>query len=333
MYDGIFSAHELTPHMLGQASGDSIIIAFDHVENKNMNFNNTIYQNSFEPWIPASGPGQCISGNNSAGVYDDCWTAYNGLVEMSWQASNAATGWGAGGNYNHMGPVVWPSAGYIQSSTTYAKGEATGGVRHPHSLIFNNYVYLFYLDQSPGSYGIKVARSAVTDKAMPGTFHSFTAKAGFSQSADSLPAGFSLTKIGDFLAKPGPSSDPVLGIRDSYSFSAAHVGSGNCFAGVEELLDTNGLLTTMLWKSPNLINWTQVSTLRTAPNWGKADMHYPIFLDSSGRSNTEISAPSFYIEGTDNGSGTVGLIQVGVGNFCTFPTGVAVGTAISHDAR
>ena len=324
MYDGLFSAHTLTPEMQGKTSGDSIIIAFDHVENKNTIAHGITFQNTFEPWIKASGPNHCVSGTDSSGNYTDCWTAYNGIIEMSWQPSTAATGWGAASYYTHEGVVVWPSDGYIRPWTDsdplpkYAQGVATNGNRHPHSIIDGNYIYLYYLDESPTNSGIKLARAPLTGGARPGTFSSFGLK-DFSPSPDALPAGFTMENLQKFLSTPGPKNSTILGAnRQSISFSAAHVGTGRCFAGVEEYLDPNGKWMIFLWKSNDLSHWTQVSTLRTSTNWGTGDLHYPIFLDSTGRTNTEIAADQFYIEGTDSGTGTVGLMKVHTTDFCNF---------------
>jgi len=337
MYDGLFSAHTLQPWMMYQTSGDPITIAFDHVENKNTSVNGTLYQNTFQPWIPVSGPNKCISGYNAAGVYDDCWTAYNGLVEMSWQVSNASTNWGGASYYQHEGPVVWPTDGYIRPWTTsdpapkYSQGVSTHGVRHPHSIIYGEFIYLYYADASPSNSGIKLARSFLAEKGMPGTFRSYGSK-GFSSQPDALPAGFNLAHIEQFVSKSGPANMPILGMnRQSVSFSAAQVGSSKCFAGVEEVLDPNGGWSVVLWKSPDLMHWSSVSVLATASEWGKGKFHYPIFLDSSGTNNTKISTNMFYIEGTDNsGSGGINLMPVQANNFCSFLTTASSSVSLSR---
>ncbi|HEY1217161.1 MAG TPA: hypothetical protein VGE93_26330, partial [Bryobacteraceae bacterium] len=117
----------------------------------------------------------------------DDWERYNSFVCAAWIRDDAANHWGQQPFPNDMGPVVWPSTGYLQ-----ANGEKfTCGVNTPSSIQYDGYVYIFFHDDgpygSPGAppfypppaeegreEGIKVARAPLADALDPRAWKVFS---------------------------------------------------------------------------------------------------------------------------------------------------------------
>ncbi len=283
-YYGVFSSHSMGGR----------IVSFMHGENKNEKIENNFFQNTINKNVQAE---KCFSGYKS-GVYEDCSEAYNAFVGMSWVTSNASTGWGAQ-EFSDEGPVVWPSLGYIDSNGK----KTSGGVRHPSSIVSGDFIYLFYLDTSfsgePGkAWGIKVARAPLASGGQPGSFNSYYA-GRFDQS--SLPKGFNKNQVSDFFARSGPKADIIFQSTSPMRFSVAAIKGTNLFAGIEETVE-DGRWLLRLRTSKNLFQWSAPKNIISIPgNWDEGVIHYPIFLDKSGWSNTEIDFGDFYILGTQPG--------------------------------
>lgn len=116
----------------------------------------------------------------------DDWEHYNSFVCAAWIPNTPNTNWGQQRFPNDLGPIAWPSTGYLQTN-----GEKfTCGVNTPSSIKYNGYLYLFFHDDgqygsagSPPFYpppeeenrheGITVARAPVADALEPKAWQVF----------------------------------------------------------------------------------------------------------------------------------------------------------------
>jgi len=138
-YHAIYSAAHIQHPTMG-----SVSLGFLHGENKNLvqgdankpgakRYPNTIQQN-----VPIDPKDHDTYSGGSP--YQEGWKAYNGIVSAAWVPNNASTNWGQQFFSNEMGPIVWPSTGYVTKSGI----KCTSGLRHPSSIVYNNYVYVFF---------------------------------------------------------------------------------------------------------------------------------------------------------------------------------------------
>jgi len=291
-YYGAFSAHALDP-----STPDSPLLLFAHGENKNENLGGILYQNTINPGATD------YSGYDATGEYVDAWDAYNafiGSVILNNPTRLATDGPAVQDN----GPVVWPSAGYLDAAGT----KTSEGVRHPSSLIYDGNVYLFYLDTSYAgdperTPGIKVARAPLAGAGAPGSFHAFW-NGDFTEPA--LPDGYSAADNHASLATPGPRATSILGpdSADDVRFSVAQVSpsptEGPLFLGVEEHFDDLNGWWVALRLSTDLVGWTLPYAIPgiAAPTWDDGTMNYPILMDRDGWTNTTVSLDAFYVVGT-----------------------------------
>jgi hypothetical protein len=293
-YYGAFTAHALRPD-----DPDSPLLVFAHGENKNEDLGGILYTNTINT------DATDYSGYDDTGFYVDAWDAYNAFIGSTVFATPSAA-FTDGPSVTDNGPVVWPSTGYLDA--TGAK--TSEGVRHPSSIVFNGFVYLFYLDESHGDdpdrhAGIKVARAPLDRAGAPGSFFAFYA-GGFGEPA--LPIDYSVSRLHAALAQPGPRTTAILGLdsANDVRFSVAQVvpspSGAPLFVGVEEHGgDDDG---TGWWValrlSANLTDWSapvQVPGIAAA-TWEDGSLNYPIFLDENGTTNTTISPNGFYLVGT-----------------------------------
>ncbi len=298
-YDGIFSVLQ----------GNGRLIAINHGENKNecvwhdadgVNYPTSgfyPYQNTLtnavritscsQPNIDAPGSQNCYDGGSP---YQSCWHGYNGFINMSWvNSSNALS------EFLSEGPIIWPESGYVDSFGA----RVSVGVRSPSAIIVGGFIYVFYLDSSPSSAGVKVARAPLLGHGMPGTFKVYNKFCGGTDKfcKDALPQGFDKSKIVSMRSTYGPNGT-VIAPNGISRFSVAAVKGKNAFISVEEYNDsTNWYL--QLRSSGDLVHWSNPIVLLTRPGtWDAGDVHYPMFMDKSGLSNTEIEIEDFYIVGT-----------------------------------
>jgi len=108
--------------------------------------------------------------------YSNCHEGYNGFVTTGLRAASTPSSWVGRGRLRDSednGPVIWPSAGYVDDRGR----KVSWGVRHPSSFVHDGYLYIFYLDTSDSpdvNHGIiKVARSPLSAKGAPGSFTSW----------------------------------------------------------------------------------------------------------------------------------------------------------------
>lgn len=117
-YSSIYSAHYLEHPTLGP-----INIGFCHDENKN----SCNQQNTINPIFHPT----CVSGTD--------YTGYFAMVSAVWTKNIQSNNWGQNGYNNDVGPILWPSVGYVSSDNT----NATQGLLQPSSIISGNYIYIY----------------------------------------------------------------------------------------------------------------------------------------------------------------------------------------------
>ncbi len=294
-YNGIFTLHVVS------AFGSDRLIALNAGENKNENIGGNCgqggacYQNTVNTNVLCS---QCSSGYCDD-VYSDCWNAYNALINMSWQYYDSAHNWGMQ-THNDEGPIIWPANGY-----TYSGIKSSGGVRHPHGLVDQDYIWAFYEDNSYGDgsfgYGIKVARAPVSSGGLPGNWQTYCNGLW----VNSLPAGFDRNNISSFYSQRGGCASPILPVGGTQvSFAVAKRIQGG-YLGIEERIndDADRTWKLRLWTSSDLINWSYLRSLLSVPgDWDAGEIHYPVFLSADGWHSDLVDRNDFYIVGTKNGT-------------------------------
>ena len=256
--------------------------------------------------------------NKSAGnvcpFNGDYWPRYNAFVCASWIPNNASTNWGQQYFKNDLGPITWPSTGYLQPNGV----KATTGVSHPSSIQYGGYVYVFYHDNGPYGglnprdedgrrEGIKVVRSPLEDALNPSAWKAYYRDStGGDTWVPSLPEGFTKETMMKYLAVDGPRATDLMGDEGNNQwqdlrFSVARVRGSELFIGVESYIDIQDdrkYKTAIRW-SMDLLHWTdRARIIDQAAGFSSSTMNYPIFLSADGWSNTEVDIDDFYILGT-----------------------------------
>jgi hypothetical protein len=306
-YHGIYSAASFTHPVAGPVS-----LGFLHGENKNVVSGNSHYQNTIQPNLPINGADPDSYSGGSP--YHEGWEAYNGIISAAWIPNTLWTNWGQQFFKNELGPIAWPATGYITKNGI----KCTTGLRHPSSLIADDYIYVFYLES--GAYGsnipdeegrhagIKVVRAPLKDALDPHSYQAYYRSSDSDSTGTwntSLPEGFTKENMLSYVAVKGPKATDIMGNRLGTSqeirFSAAKVRYTDYFMGVEQYIDLadHQKYKVALRFSQDLVNWTdRMSIVYTADSWDQSQMNYPIFLDKDGWTNTEVDIDDFYILGT-----------------------------------
>ncbi len=285
-YQGVFSVFPL----------GGKLIAISHGENKNEKIGESYYQNTINKNILAQ---NCYSGYRSSGIYEDCWDSYNAFVNLSWINSTAENGWGMQ-MFNDDGPIIWPSAGYVNS----AGEKVSSGIRHPSAIVTGGFMYIYYLDSSfravnGRGWGFKAARASIGSDGKPGAFKTYY-KGAWSENA--LPKGFTKENIQAFFSKEGPLADVIVGSPSTNRFAVASIRNTSYFIGVEESVEGD------IWQiklriSSDLMHWSDpVHVLSKPGGWNAGTLHYPVLLDASGRDNTSIDLNNFVVYGATWGT-------------------------------
>lgn len=318
-YHGTFSAH-----LISNANKDIQLYSINHSESYNNDSLAIRFPNqTTPPCIPVEdmGYGKLPCGSNN------WWGSYNAWITLSrmpWTYNNLTSN----KQFEDLGPITWPSNGYIESldgNKTWIKA-TDGGIRHPTSIIKDNYLYVFYEDLSQGKEsdgrgpGIKVIRAPITNGVVdPNSFKAYF-NGNFTE--NSLPAGFNLPTYYSSLNQKGPRASslfpeltktapqPTLGTKrtgarqvgDIVSFSVARVEGTDYYLGVAHELSRG----VTLRLSRDLTSWSNpVVVPGTAENWwlGKTDLQkypllYPRLANKNGDSNVSINPNEFYIIGT-----------------------------------
>ena len=298
-YYGIYTAHYLSSGFGGQSG----YLAFLHGENKNERIDayNRYYDNTVLPTQSYIIPDE-YSGYTNNGSYQEYWPAYFAFIFVAWSPSDE----NGGNNFSayDLGPVLWPSSGYVTEDGT----KAGNGLRAPSTILYNGYIYIFYNDQG----GIKVSRAPVSGNGAPGTFMNYY-KGAFSK--PSLPEGFTKETVRDFLDVPGGKSAYIhsdLTMRTT-RFSVAKLEGTKYFVGVEERFhyeNEQAIFQNYLRLSEDLVNWSDaVSLPGTASQYGTG-LDNPVLVNSDYTSNTLVSPDGFYVVGSGWSDATMKGIKV-----------------------
>jgi len=298
-YYGIYSAQYYSDPTFGPIS-----MGYIHAENKDVCADAPCH-NDFN--TAESDASIC----NMAGA--DNWPGYNAMVCASWVANNASTNWGQKYFSNDLGPITWPSIGYLNADGT----KASCGVGIPSSIQYDGYVYVFYVDHGgygfdgpPGRQGgIKVVRAQLENAVDPRAYKAYYLDpSGNDTWNPSLPDGFSAGRLIDFLKTPGPLASDIMGETPMASqplrFSVARVRNTNYFIGVESYIDvTDGRkYKNALRFSSDLIHWTaRQLVISTAKDFFSNRYNYPVFLSADGWSNNVVDLDNIYVLGTSPG--------------------------------
>lgn len=237
---------------------------------------------------------------------------YASFVCAAWTPDNAGANWGQQYFPNDLGPITWPSSGYLTPSGQ----KSSKGVGSPSSIQYGGYIYVFYNDNSnytaPGDppipeqegrgAGIKVVRALLADALDPNAYQAFyEGKNGNQSWSPALPQGFKKEEIQHFFGTPGPLTTNLMGDGDdSYEerFSVAQVRNTDYFIGVESYLSHGRWLKAIRY-SGDLVHWTgRMRIIEDVDSWSKSALCYPIFLGKDGWSNELVDADDFYILGT-----------------------------------
>jgi hypothetical protein len=298
-YSGIYSAHYLTHPTVG-----TINLGFCHDENKNI----------------CGGPGNTIDPS----IKTDCSNSYQGyfaMVSAVWTPNVQSNNWGQQGYNNDLGPILWPSVGYV----TQNNAAATQGLLQPSSIVSGGYVYVFIWDKGPLDpnlqgqeglvRGIKLVRAPIAGCLDPTQYQVYYKDpSGNVEWLPSLPAGFTKENMLQYVGIPGPKatgilSDEVPGNTESFRFTAAQVNGQNYFIGCEEYVDNNDIVNGLarhhvaLRFSYDLMNWSpREMIIETSGNWNASNFNYPIFLSADGWTNTAIDLNNFYVLGVHSQS-------------------------------
>jgi len=301
-YNGIFCAHIITL----SNTRNKILFAVSHGENKNEKQDSYFYQNTVRPSFTIN-PGDATTFSGmSNGSYKDCREAYFGFLNGSWVAYDTTGKW-SNEYLNDIGPIAWPSAGYVNTDNT----QASTGLRHPSSIVNDNYIYIFVKDESnDGTGGIKLIRCLLDSILKPNCFETWSAIQTW---VPSLPKGFSKNLCGNFFSSRGPKNTPVFpNDRNTIRFSVAKFKNTNQFIGVEQYNDEqdNNHSKLAFRFSQDLIHWSDRVNFfnNTEHNWDDMPLKYPIFLSADGTSNTEVDKDQFYVIGTSGNNSVSRLL-------------------------
>jgi hypothetical protein len=272
-YHGVFSAHRIGGRLL----------TINHGENKNERIGDRLYQNTVVPEVRAE---ECADGVVE-GYHRTCWPAYSGFVTASRRSRS--------GRLTDLGPIIWPEQGYRDRQ----EPQLAVGVRHPHSIIVGDYVYVYYLDSGPQTAGIKVARSPLTRLGSPGSWRVLDRRKHW---VPALPDGFTRSRTSKFYDSPGPTGRRLFGgYEGSVSFAVAKLRNEPRYVGVEEYHEPEGgPFHVALRFSRDLIHWGPRSVLEGIRSsiYLEFKMHYAIPLDRTGRLDTRVDRRRFYLVGT-----------------------------------
>jgi hypothetical protein len=305
-YHAVFTAQ-----YINHPSAGTVSLAYCHGENKNEVFDDCAsgahYQNTIQPNMLINCSDHLTWSGGSP--YQDGWKAYNGILSAAWVPNNQQTNWGQQFFSNELGPIAWPSMGYI---TTNGERKSNGLI-HPSSIIVDGFIYIFYVET--GSWtpseegrlgGVKLLRVNINDALDASQYQTYYKdQNGIQTWNPSLPAGFTKDNMLSYASVQGPKSTDILNDNNTTGqvvrFSVARVKNTNYFIGLEQYSDwTSPTYYLAVRFSADLLDWTPRQVIYSAVNWDNSKLNYPVFLDKTGWSNNEVDGDDFYIIGTEN---------------------------------
>jgi hypothetical protein len=195
--------------------------------------------------------------------------------------------------------------------------KTTVGLRHPSSIIVDNYIYIYYVEggiykgwttaEEGRQGGVKIARVPVSDALDPTKYQTYYRDSNGNQTWNaSLPAGLTKDNMLSFVSVRGPKSSDVLNDNNTTSdvvrFSVARVRNTNYFIGIEQYHEWSSSTYSIAVRfSSNLLDWSPRQIVYSASDWDHSKLNYPIPLDHNGWTNNEVDADDFYIIGSENG--------------------------------
>lgn len=309
-YYGVYTAQYYTDPVNGP-----VTLSFQHAENRMACINGNYCYGSVSPVLASylvTDPLAC-----------NYLPIYAGFLCASWIPNNTSTQNGEQ-LFNDLGPISWPCTGYLLPSGQ----KASLGLTVPSSIIYNGYVYVYYVESSPYTApgdptipleegrigGIKVVRAPVSNALDPHAYQVYYKDPNGNVSWNpALPPGFDKNNIDAFWNVPGPKSTDVMG--DSLinggttptvleaRLSVAQVRNTNYFIAINSYYDE-----TLPSGSPNfkkalrfstdLVNWSPRTVIETVSDWTQTLYNYPILMGSDGLSNNLVDSNDFYILGT-----------------------------------
>ena len=208
------------------------------------------------------------------GAYFDCWKFYFSFVNAAIATPSSDGSVSAA----DMGPIIWPSAGYLRNGK-----RISAGVRSPSLFSDSRWIYVFYNDTSSEKEqgrggGLKVARASASDQA-PNSVPFFSGT--FDVNNRSLPPNFDKKNIAKFLELSGGKADPLWSpALQTTKFRVAKIKNSKFYIGVSE----SGGFNNMIWSldlrlSPDLVHWSEPVRIpgATAADWKGGNLHYPDF--------------------------------------------------------
>lgn len=283
-YYGAFSGQVLT------LPDGPALVTVNHGENKNVMVDGVFYPSTVNTDVPSS----CWSGYDATTqTWIECWDAYNAFITLA-HAPMAPDGRDVGGATVDEGPIVWSSAGLMDSTGT----KTSLGVRHPTSLVDGDFLYVFYMDESYADEGIRVARSPLA--ALPSPL-GFSCWDGTAFEIPALPVGYDVANVPASYEAPGPACAalfPEDGF-DSVRFSVAPLAGSSLYLGVEER--TSDTLWELVFRtSTDLQHWSGPTSIPgiNAPDWDDALAPYPILVAADGEAGGLLDPGQVFVLGS-----------------------------------
>jgi hypothetical protein len=314
-FNGVFAASLFRRPGVGPS-----ILSINHTENKGeLNPIAGAGQGPFPNSISTAVQNLTAAGVTGSTCHVETLGCYFAFVTIAWAPFNAETNWGLI-PFADLGPIVWPSLGYIsQDGTT----KLANGPRHPHALTHNGYIYVFYidhfytngrdgnqvLDRGERRSGVKLIRAKFPDVS-PGAWRAYRGGA-FDEPA--LPTGFDKDDP-QFFKRAGPIAtplfanrrDPDLGTSETESFAAAKVNGIDLFVGAEVYQDWQdeaasqcpGKHRLALRFSMDLVHWSDRRDIYGCLDAREFGMHYATFVRRDSSTNEVIDLDDFYLVGS-----------------------------------
>lgn len=274
--------------------GGEILAALTHGENKNGTFGPDEHlrytTNTVEKWNTYENP---ADGTFPRPHFYEFDRVYYGMVGMA--CCNVRENSGFDLMKHDMGPIVWPSAGYLDDD----EQQICYGPRHPYGIVSGGYIYIYYIDDCPTKkfpkpgevergrmFGVKVARAPISDL-RPESFMLFFENS-FSEKA--LPDGFNRFDR-SFVYKKGGRGDIILAHPSGspvVRFAVAKINNTDYYLGISY----DRLQNRWLWLSNDLVHFSRQIELGPGP------LMYPLFYNKDFTSTTAIDLEDFHIGGT-----------------------------------